>query len=390
MRVLIVHNRYQLTAGEDAVVTNEQDLLQEYGCPTRLWEVDNCSITGPVRKFAAAARASYSRPARDALTRVIAEFSPEVVHAHNFFPLLSPSIYDACRAMGVAAVQTLHNYRPICAGAFLIRNGRDCEDCIGGSPYHAVLHGCYRGSRFGSLATARMIETHRRRGTWRNKVDRFIALSNFAKSKFIEAGFPEARIEVKPNFVRDCAVPATEERSGALFVGRLSAEKGIATLLRAWNGLSVPLRIVGDGPLREMVERTNNPNIAALGRRPPLEVAEEMARAAFLIVPSEWQEMFPLVIVEAFCQGLPILASRNASMAERIGDGLTGVLFTQNDSADLAAKARWAFQNPQAMQIMGANARRMYEEKYLPSVNVQQLTEIYKRAIAQNRTSVAS
>ena len=166
MRVLIVHNSYQQAGGEDTVVANEHALLEKHGWDTRLWSVTNDVIAGTWSKITAAMHATYSRPARGELTRLIAEFRPAVVHVHNFFPLLSPSVYDACRAAGVAVVQTLHNYRTICAGALLIRDGHPCEDCIGGSPYQGALHGCYRGSRIGSLAVARMVDTHRRRGTW--------------------------------------------------------------------------------------------------------------------------------------------------------------------------------------------------------------------------------
>src|SRR5271169_3732856 len=226
MKVLIVHNRYQHVGGEETVVANEQALLDSYGWETRLWSVSNDAITGTWSKITAAVRAPYSRPARDELARLIAEFMPAVVHVHNFFPLLSPSVYDACRAAGVAVVQTLHNYRTICLGALLTRDGHPCEDCISGSPYQGALHGCYRGSRIGTLAVARMIDTHRRRGTWLHKVDRFIALSAFARKKFIAAGFPADRIAVKPNFAVDRGTATAAARAGALYVGRLSSEKG--------------------------------------------------------------------------------------------------------------------------------------------------------------------
>jgi glycosyltransferase involved in cell wall biosynthesis len=387
MRVLIVHNRYQQAGGEDTVVANEHALLENHGCETRLWSVSNDVIAGTLSKITAAVRASYSRPARDELARVITEFSPTVVHVHNFFPLLSPSVYDACRTAGVAVVQTLHNYRTICAGALLTRDGHPCEDCIGASPYQGALHGCYRGSRIGSLAVARMVDTHRRRGTWSHKVDRFIALSEFAKSKFVKAGFPADRIQVKPNFTEDRPVSGPGTRADALYVGRLSSEKGIATALRAWNGLEVSLRVVGDGPMRELVENATGPRVVALGWKTPAEVSSEMAQAAFLIVPSVWPENFPVTIVEAFCQGLPVIASRVPALEEIIEDGATGLLFSVADADDLATKVRWAHQHPEAMRVMGANARRVYEERYSPSGNFRQLTKIYEAAIEQSRSA---
>jgi glycosyltransferase involved in cell wall biosynthesis len=387
MRVLIVHNRYQYAGGEDTVVANEQALLERHGWETRLWSVTNDVIAGPLAKIAAAWQAPYSRSARDDLAPVIAEFAPAIVHVHNFFPLLSPSVYDACRAAGVAVVQTLHNYRTICPGGLLMRAGHPCEDCIGASPYQAALHACYRGSRIGSLAVARMVDTHRRRGTWSQKVDHFIALSAFSKGKFVAAGFPADLISVKPNFAEDRHITTTVARAGALYVGRLSPEKGIDTLLRGWHGLEIPLRLVGDGPLRGQVDNAVGPNIVPVGRKAPAEVACEMAWSAFLVLPSLVHENFPIVIAEAFCQGLPVIASRIGALAEIVEDGVTGLLFCCGDADDLASKVRWAHRQPEAMLTMGANARRVYEERYSPSVNFRQLAKIYEAAASRNRSA---
>jgi len=387
MKVLIVHNRYHQAGGEETVVANEHALLESHGFETLLWCVTNDVIAGTWDKITAAVRVAYSRPAREDSSRVIAKFGPTVVHVHNFFPLLSPSVYDACRDAGAAVVQTLHNYRTICPGAELSRGGYPCEDCIGASPYRAALHGCYRGSRIGSLAVARMVDVHRRRRTWSEKIDRFIALSAFAKAKFVDAGFPAHRIVVKPNFVEDRRIRAPAARNGALYVGRLTQEKGVDTLLRAWDDLEVPLRLVGDGAMRKLAENACASGVAALGRRTPAEVATEMAQAAFLIVPSPVYENFPMVIAEAFCQGLPVIASRIGSLEEVVGEGVTGLLFSPRDARDLAKKVQWAHQHPKAMRIMGENARRVYQERYTPSVNFARLAKIYEAAIAQNRSA---
>jgi glycosyltransferase involved in cell wall biosynthesis len=387
VRVLIVHNSYQQAGGEDAVVANEYALLDRHGWETRLWTVSNDSIIGAWTKIATAIRTPYSRVASDRLAAVIADFSPAVVHIHNFFPLLTPSVYDACRTAGVAVVQTLHNYRTICAGSLLQRNGHACEDCIGASPYQAVLHGCYRGSRIGSVPVARMIDLHRRRGTWLHKVDRFIALSAFAKSKFVAAGFPADKIVIKPHFAQDRPVSGSSARAGALYVGRLSAEKGITTLLRAWRDIEVPLRVVGDGPLRGLVERAASSKIVAVGWKTPAEVAEEMARAAWLIVPSIAPENFGLVIIEAFSHALPVIASRIPTLEGIVNDGENGLLFSAGDAGDLASKVSWAFRHPEAMWSMGVKARRAYEENFSPSVNLRQLTKIYEAAIDDARSA---
>lgn len=382
MRVLQAHNLYRQPGGEDAVLANEQTLLATNGHETRLFSVSNEGVEGPWAMASAAWSAPYSHTSREAMAREIAEFVPDLVHVHNIFPLLTPSIYDACQDAGVPVVQTLHNYRTVCANALLMRKGRPCEDCIGGSSWWAVLHGCYRNSRPASLALARMIATHRRRRTWQTKVDCFIALTEFSKSRFVKAGFPADRITVKPNFVEDRLVGTGKEpREGALFVGRLSPEKGVATLLRAWEGLDVSLRIAGDGPLYDALSGAARPNIDILGQTVAESIAAEMAGAAFLVFPSEWYEGFPMTIAEAYCQGLPVIASRLGSMEEIVEDGHTGLHFTPGDAADLAGKIRWATDHPLEMRQMGANARRIYEEKYTPEANYRQLIAAYERAI---------
>ncbi len=233
-----------------------------------------------------------------------------------------------------------------------------------------------------------MINRHRGQGTWRTKVDRFIALTQFAKAKFGEAGFPPDKIAVKPNFVEDTGPQEAEsERNGALFVGRLSPEKGIGTLLTAWRDLDVPLRIAGDGPLLTAVRRTASPNVVPLGKLPPEAVNQEMTRAAFLVMPSDWYEGFPVTLAEAFCRGLPVIASRLGAMAEIVEDRVTGLHFAPGDAHDLAAKARWAADHPKEMRRMGANARRAYEAKYTPEVNFQQLVVIYEAAVQERATS---
>ena len=190
MRILFLHNTYQQAGGEDAVANREAALLRKFGHAVHLHSVSNDSIRSFVRKVITAWQVPYSRWGRREALRIIKKTRPDVLHVHNFFPLLTPSIYDACRKERVPVVQTLHNYRTICAGALLMRDGKPCEDCIKGTSYQAALHGCYRGSRWGSLAVARMIDIHRRQNTWASKVDRFIALSNFSKEKFVEGGFP--------------------------------------------------------------------------------------------------------------------------------------------------------------------------------------------------------
>ena len=383
IRVLLVHNEYIQPGGEDVVATAEGALLENYGHEVRRFIVSNRSIDRLSDKLLTAWQAPYSGRSRRRMDVHISDFKPDLVHVHNFFPILTPSIYDACADARVPVVQTLHNYRLICPQALLLRNGKPFEKCVSGSPYHAVLYGCYRESRLVSLVPARMVSINRRRGTWHDKVTRFIALTKFVKEKFIEGGLPADKIAVKPNFVTDPAAKRGSNllhREGALFVGRLSAEKGIATLLRAWRDMTVPLRIIGDGPLAGTVRNCDNQVVKGLGRKAAPEVMEEMKRAAFLILPSESYESFGMVTIEAFATALPIIASRLGTMSVLIDDGVTGLHFQPGDPADLAAKVRWAAENPSDMRRMGENARRVYEDLYTPEVNYRQLMAIYDEA----------
>lgn len=300
-------------------------------------------------------------------------------------------MYDACVDEDVPVVQTLHNYRLICAGALLLRKGKVCEQCITGSPYQAALYGCYRQSRLGSLVVAHMVATHRRQDTWSKKVTRFIALTEFAKSKILEAGFPENRMSVKPNFVydpQDSIVRSkwddlNSDELFALFVGRLSPEKGVGTLMKAWATMEPQhnLKLAGDGILKQTIPK--QPNLVGLGFQTQDDASSLMRQALFLIVPSEWFEGFPRVIAEAFSHGLPVLASRLGSMREIIEDRVTGLLFEPGNDKDLASKARWLLDHQAECRRMGANARSKYLEKYSPEVNYAQLLDIYKEAMVQ-------
>lgn len=383
MKVLIVHNHYREAGGEDAMVAAERALLAAHGHETALFTVSNDAVAGLGGRIAAAWRAPYAAAAREALAARIEAERPAIVHIHNFFPLLSPAVYDACRAAGAPVVQTLHNYRLICPAATLLRAGRVCEDCVTGSPYRAALYGCYRGSRLGSLAVARMLARHRRRDTWGTRVDRFIALTAFARRKFIEGGLPAARIAVKPNFVmNDPGTAPAEGRRGALYVGRLSAEKGVLNLIEAFRALDEPLRIVGDGPLAARLRAEAPANVAVLGPRDADAVADEMARAAFLVVPSLCYEGFPVVIAEAYARGLPVLASDLGGLAEIVEDGVTGLRFPPGDAAALAACAARLSAAPEARARMGTAARARFEARYSAAANYRMLRAIYDEAIA--------
>lgn len=335
------------------------------------------------RPLRSALGAIWSTRGAEVMRERIERFRPDVIHVHNTFPLLSPSILHAAQGQRVPVVLTLHNFRLMCVQAMFLREGGVCEDCLGGIPWRGVVRRCYRGSRTQSAVLATNLLVHRMLGTYRSTVSRFVALNEFCKGKFIQGGLPEARIFIKPNFVD--ADPIQEcERSGGLFVGRLSPEKGLSTLRDAVALLSgVSIDVLGEGPERMTAEGAAG--LRMLGSAPPEQVRAHMLRAAFLVMPSIWYENFPRTLVEAFGAGLPVLASRIGALAEIVKDGRTGLLFEPGSAEDLAAKIQWARMNQDAMRTMGRNARQEYETKYTPEVNYRQLVGIYRSALNENR-----
>jgi glycosyltransferase involved in cell wall biosynthesis len=389
-RILTVHNSYQQDGGEDVVFTAEAALLRQHGHEVVEYREDNRRIE-EMSRLTVAARTIWSRSARERLLQVVRDVHPDVVHFHNTFLLVSPAAYYACREAGVPVVQTLHNYRLLCPAACFYRDGQVCEACLGRTPpWPGVVHACYRASRSQTAVVAAMLTVHRALKTWREQVDLYIALTAFARRKFIEGGLPREKLVIKPNFVYPD--PGVKEGSGgyALFVGRLSPDKGLRILLRAWRRIQgIPLKIVGDGLLmdevRAFVQEQQLGNIEVLGRRPRQEVLALMQGASFLVFPSEWYECFPVTIAEAFACGVPVVASSLGAMAEIVHDGRTGLHFKPGDPEDLAAKVEWAWGHSEGMAVMRREARAEYEGKYAAGRNYQRLIEIYQMAIDRHR-----
>jgi glycosyltransferase involved in cell wall biosynthesis len=390
-RILLVHNFYQQPGGEDLVVADEARLLASRGHQVVQYTVHNDQVNS-VSKLALGQRTIWSQPSYRAVRAVIATHRPEVVHVHNTLPLLSPSIYYAASAEGVPVVQTLHNYRLMCPAAVCFRDGRVCTECVEKPvALAAIRHACYRGSRSASAAIVTMLSLHRMLGTWQHKTSVYIALTAFARRMFIEAGLAAEKLVVKPNFVDPDPGMGSGSGGYALFVGRLSPEKGIGTLLRAWRsvGERLPLLIVGDGPMGADVAAAAReiPGVTWLGRRAPTDVAALLREATCLVFPSEWYETFGRVIVEAFAAGTPVVAAGHGAAAELVADGVTGVHFRPGDAADLAAKVIHLDSDPARRGVMRAAARSDFENRFTAAVNYESLMAIYQRAIAGAATS---
>lgn len=396
MRVLMVHDYYAEWGGEDACFEQEIALLQQHGHDVESYTRHNREIA----EFSWPAKGRllfetiWSKRTYQDLQRITDRFRPEIVHVHNFFPLVSPSLFYLCADTHTPVVATLHNYRLLCPKALFFREGRICEDCLEhNSLWPSLAHRCYRHSAVQTAALTGMLKFHRYKRTWSNKVGGYIALTEFAKQKFIEGGMADEQIYVRPNFlVEDCGL-GPEKRQYAIFAGRLSPEKGVLTLLEAWRHLpDVPLKVVGDGPLREVVaKKVADPalkHVEFCGFVAPGEVMALIKRANLLVMPSEWYETFGRTIIEAFAAGTPVLASRLGAMIELIGDDNEGKLFTPGDAEDLRRQAAMMYAQPEQMARWGKNARFTYERLYGATPAYESLIAIYRDIIRRYNQAV--
>lgn len=381
-RVLQVHTRYRQAGGEDEVVAAEKRLLEDAGLAVHQVVFDNAdlreseSMAGDIRL---ALSAIWSRAAAKRVSAALIESDAQVMHVHNTFTAASPSVYAAASARGVPIVQTLHNYRFVCPAATLFRDGRPCTDCVGRSiPWPGVVHACVRGSRSQSLVVAATSTVHRTRGTF-GAIGAFIALTEFQRQMMTAGGLPARKIRVVPNFLEPDPGPGVGSREGLLFVGRLSVEKGVAALTAAAARLPGLVSVVGSGPLAPAVERADTAgDVRYRGALDRNSVAAAIRGAIALVVPSVWFEGLPLVVLEAFASGTPVVASRIGSLAELVEDGVTGLLVSPNDPDDLAGRMKWAADHPAEMGEMGLRARSRYEALYRGATHLSELRAVYE------------
>lgn len=393
MKVLVVHNYYQQRAGEDAVFEQECRLLTRFGHTVIPYHRTNKEIeeAGTWSRLRAPFDIVWNSRNRRDVGVLLQSERPDVVHVHNTYFMISPSIFAACQQAGVPVVQTLHNYRLFCPNAVFFRDGKACEDCRESGLWQGIRHGCYHGARSDTAVVAAMIKLNRTFKTWPGNVDGFIALTHFSRRKVVEGGLPPERVTVKPNFVDPDPGLGGDTRDHALFVGRLSPEKGAATMLQAWGKLDrpVPLKIAGSGPeqqaLEEQARRGGLRNVEFLGHLSRERTMALLRAARFLVFPSVWYEGFPMTICEAFASGTPVICSRMGAMEELVEHNSTGLHFAPGNAEELAARVDWAWDHPDEMRRMGLAARREFEEKYTAERNHPLLVEIYNEAIARKR-----
>jgi glycosyltransferase involved in cell wall biosynthesis len=390
MKVLVVHNKYRTSApsGEDTAVLNEQRMLESHGVSVFRFERcnDDLDDSSLLAKATMAINTIWSQRSRTELKNCIRQVRPHIVHVHNTFSLLSPSVYGAAKAEGVPVVQTLHNFRLFCPSALFLRDGKPCERCVDRNLLQSVRYRCYRGSAAATATLAAMLATHRTIGTYSNGIDRYIALTEFARAKFSRVGIPNDKLVVKPNFLPDPPRSGIGGGGYVLYVGRLLEGKGTETLLRAWRHLpTVKLRIVGDGALRsklESIAKRENLNVEFAGRLDRPAVLDALQSAELLVIPSEWYEGFPLVVAEAFACGTPIVASRIGSLEELVEEGVTGVQFKAGDALELADAVYAGLADQPRLRRMRANARAYFEAHLTEKENCVRLMAIYRSLIA--------
>lgn len=380
-------------SGENQVFEIERQLLarNNHVVATFTRHSDDIRAKGAVGVIQGALATPWNPWMARAMRRQVDDFQPDVVHVHNTFPLLSPAIFHAI-GKRAARVLTLHNYRVFCPAAIPMRAGKVCTECIDKrSAIPAMIHGCYRGSRVATLPLALSVGLHRALGTWVNQVDAFICLSEFQRELMVEAGLPREKVHVKPNFYpgNPDVLAWPERKPYVVFAGRLSAEKGVINLLRAWQlwGAAAPeLRLVGDGELRSELERmAEGLPVRFLGQVGAEDAQAQIAGARLLVLPSECFEGFPMVVREAFAFGTPAAVSNLGPLPSIVEHGKSGMVFQPGDPQSLLQAVRQAWGTPGLLERLGQGARAEFASKYTEEANYATLMEIYRQAIEVSR-----
>jgi len=386
MRVLVGHNYYQLSGGEDLVFHSETRMLKSFGHDVGLYERHNNEIKPDIlSRSRHLASLRFSKRSFNEIQQLVRTFRPDVAHFHNTFFVMTPSVFYACQQEGVPVVLSLHNFRLMCLNGLFFRDNHPCEDCLQGSRMSGIFHRCYRGSWVFSAALDDMITHHFQRKTWGEQVNRIIVATEFSRKKHIQAGILPEMITVLPHFVEEPPDGLRTELRGnyALYAGRLSEEKGVEVLLRAWAQVrDLPLYIAGGGPqqgkLEKIIKEEGLSHVKMLGFLDRQEYLKVLSQAKFLAAPCLSYDNFPMVVVEAYSYGVPVLASRLGTLEEAVEDQVTGLLCTAGDADDISRKAREMVSDDGRWRKFCSNARQAYETKYSVRQHYQGLLRIYE------------
>lgn len=388
VRVLLVHNYYQIAGGEDTVVANEKKMLEDKGHQVFLYSRNNTEIKNmnAFKKLCIPFTSMFSLKTYREVKQQIIQNQIDIVHVHNTLTMVSPSVFYAANACNVPVVQTLHNFRMICPNGLFFRNGQVCEECLEHGMTRAVKHGCYRNSKIQTLVSAATIKLHRILGTYR-KVN-FICLTEFNRQKLLQLNqrvggkgvVDEQRLFVKPNFAMTNGrlIPYEKRKNQFVFAGRLEEIKGIKPLLEAWCNIEdSDLLLCGTGPLedwcKEFIEKHQLTNVKLCGFTAHEELMDLIRESKALILPSLLYEGFPMTIAESYACGTPVIGSDIGNIGSLIIDGKNGLKFQKGSSVDLADKVKRISGN--AVEI-----RQIYEDYYDMEANYLKLMQIYQQA----------
>ena len=392
MRILQVHNYYQQSGGEDTVVKNEYELLKFKGHEVFQLSKYNDSIKGFWNKLKVLLFTHYSKKSYKFFWKKLIQIKPDIVHVHNFFPLFTPSIFDACKHMNIPIVLTLHNFRIFHPNGLLLHKGMIDLRGVNSSAYRCISDRVYRNSMIQTAVVAHMIEYHKKRNTWNTKISKIIVLSKLSKEIFISGGINAKKIVIKSNFSEDFFQTVKIDKllineGYFIYVGRISEEKGIRQLINFYqNDDSLnELKIIGDGPLKDelLLKTQYNHNIEWLGELDHQKVLYFIRNARALIFPSICYENFPMTIVEALSMNVPVLASNIGAAKYIITQKKEGVLYNPHNSEDFY-KGIDEFLDQKLYESMCENARNLYLEKFTPEINYEILVKIYNEAISSN------
>ncbi|HET6254268.1 MAG TPA: glycosyltransferase [Puia sp.] len=389
MRILFIHNRYQHEGGEDVALDLEVRLLQLKGHVVDTLLFDNEGMDGWMKKIERGLQALYNRRSARIVERAIRDFRPDLIHVHNIFFTASPSVIRVAAKHNVPVVVTLHNYRLICANALLLRDNQVCSLCVRKVfPLAGIRYKCYRGSAAETGLVTAVTGLHKVLRTWQKKVDAYITLTDFARSRFRASSMAgiQDRLRLLPNFIFDPGMgnPAGERKDFFLFVGRLSREKGAHILVEAFAGLpQSKLVIIGDGPERERLQAAcgSSGNIIFAGKKTRAEVLQYMKECKALLFPSIWYEGLPFTIIEAFAVGAPVFASAIGAMQELIRDGYNGFHFPAGDAEALRKKIAAFEAQPEANGLLYENARETWLNNFDPESHYTGLMAIYESVL---------
>jgi len=387
MKVFQVENRYrQISGGIEVVVDQTIELLRKNGIETKLIEKSSIGLDVKLKgKRKALINGFYSLSSFKLMTELIKNERPDIVHVHNLYPLFSPSILVACKKARVPVVLTCHSFYFVCPTTFHFRDGNICELCCGNKEYWCILKNC-RHDIFESTAYALRTMFARKLRLFKNNVTLFIALTEFSKTRLVNAGFDENKIAIVPNAINmQHRSISTIEKNYIAFAGRLSPEKGVDILLAAAAKLShIPVKIAGGGPSEMELKNIAPKNVEFLGLLGHEQLNSFYCKARFLVFPSICFEMFPMVILEAMKHRLPVIASRIGGLMEIVDDGITGLLFEPGSVEDLVKKMNFLWSNQKLCDEIGEAANTKLRDSYTSAAYFKNLMSVYKKAILIN------